>query len=195
MRNVWRARSPRETIQGCYHDATTPDAQVKGNNSILGLVAGDVMAIGLGCPECPVVVTVASATIDTTGSVVTARLGTAALQNLSVLQDLKNATPPQCFARVWLFDTPRFELPLYPALPQYDHMIKLMGWEHAYHGGCYCYETVRCWTLTPHPFLIVNIGTPDASAPYKYYAGTGKAVPITTTLYFPACRVFQKRRL
>ena len=36
--------------------------------------------------------------------------------------------------------------------------------------------------LTPHPFIIVNIGTPELSAPYKYYGGTGKAVPITTTL-------------
>ena len=30
--------------------------------------------------------------------------------------------------------------------------------------------------------MIVNIGTPDFSAPYKYYGATGQAVPITTTL-------------
>ena len=64
----------------------------------------------------------------------------------------------------------------------YDRLIKMTGMGHHYHGGEGCYESSHCWNMNVHPFLLVQLGTPSHSAPYKYYAGTNKLVPITTTL-------------
>ena len=165
---------------------------ITSTNVIMGVQPGDVIAIGLpGCPECPLVGTVASNEMVANNSVATVTLLTKAMQDKAGAAF--QSGQETCFARVWLFDTPRFELPLYPAVSRYNHALRMLGWEHAYHGGCYCYDTVQCWTLTPHPFIIVNIGTPELSAPYKYYGGTGKAVPITTTLSLSGTyRAFQE---
>ena len=175
------------------YDSTAFTLTVTAKNVVMGMQTGDIIAIGLpGCPECPLVGTVATHVVGA-HSVVTVSLLTPAMKNRAAAVFAGAGAQNTCFARVWLFDTPRFELPLYPALPHYDHLLRMLGWEHAYHGGSYCYDTVRCWTLTPHPFVIVNIGTPDFSAPYKYYGGTGKAVPITTTLSLSGTyRAFQE---
>ena len=194
------------------YDSTSKVLTIKAN-STLGVLAGDVLAVGLpGCPECPLVLSVGKNDIEfKAGTGPTHPVQTISLTlndtiaSLKAIEELGTSGRP-CPARVWLFDTPRFELPLYPGaggadapsathapcetsgsarIDSYAAMTRMMGWDRAYYGGCACYVAPHCYTLTPHPFVLVRIGTPSSSAPFKYYAGTGSWSPSPRTWRCP----------
>lgn len=152
-------------------------------NSMLGLRVGDVVALGLpSCAECPIISVVQDVVYPhppTTGTQQVIVHVTDAIKAWSCIGELLNK---KCPIRLWLWDAPRFELPLYPAVSTHNRLIEMLGLAHAYHGGASCYEAVACWNMNVHPFILVRIGTPSFSAPFKYYGGTNKIVPITTTL-------------
>ena len=94
------------------YDSTTKVLTIKAN-STLGVLAGDVLAVGLpGCPECPLVLSVGKDDIEfKAGTGPTHPVQTISLElnatvaAMKVVADLGASNRP-CPARVWLFDTP-----------------------------------------------------------------------------------------
>ena len=144
---------------------------LKHTAAVMGLQPCDVVAIGIPGCDCPITSLVDSVSIDpaTGHQTVTVHVPVPTALPFGTLTD-------QC-VRVWLHDLPRFDL-----LLRSEHLSTMLGFEHTFHGGQGCYASHAAVNLTPHPFLLVQIGTPSHTAPYKYYAGTGKVVPVFTTL-------------
>ncbi len=139
---------------------------------MMGLLVGDVVAIGVPGCDCAVTGRVQSSAVDPSTGEQTVTVHVPVHAALLPFGSLTNQP-----VRVWLHDLPRFDL-----LPRSEHLSTMLGLKHAFHGGQACYASVAGINLTPHPFLLVQLGTPGHTAPYKYFAGTGKVVPVFTSL-------------
>lgn len=153
-----------------YHGSSTT-LTLKHAVLVMGLQPGDVVAIGLPGCDCAATGVVESTVLDPTTGEQTVTV------QVPVPAALGFGTQTNQPVRVWLHDLPRFDL-----LPRSEHLSTMLGLQHAFQGGQACYASIAGVNLSPHPFLLVQLGTPGHAAPYKYFAGTGKVVPVFTSL-------------
>ena len=163
--------TPTDDIVRLDYDGSSPTLTLKHAVMVMGVQPGDVVAIGLPGCDCAATGVVESTVLDpTTGEqTVTVQVPVTAALSFGA-----QANQP---VRVWLHDLPRFDL-----LPRSEHLSTMLGLQHAFQGGQACYASIAGINLSPHPFLLVQLGTPGHAAPYKYFAGTGKVVPMFTSL-------------
>ena len=165
------AATPADDVVTLTYTSGDDTLTLQHSNAMMGLVPDDVVAIGLPGCDCPITGVVLSVEIDATTSVQTVTVSVPVPSALTF-----GTLTTQC-ARVWLHDVPRFDL-----LPSSQHLSNVLGLQHAFQGGQSCYASIAGVNLTPHPFLLVQLGTPGHTAPYKYFASTGKVVPVFTSL-------------